>query len=106
MLRSLDVRHIPGVLSSLLSTITITIVSDGIIINTVIVTVSVAVPATVTVAAALVSSAAPYCSGASDRNYHQKTMISDFKLTCLCQKFDFRDGQRQFGCAGSLCVKV
>ncbi len=35
-----------------------------------------------------------------------KTMISDFENACLHQKFDFRNGQKQFGCAGSLCVEV
>ncbi len=33
-------------------------------------------------------------------------MISDFETACLRQKFDFRDGQKRFGCIGSLCVEV
>ncbi len=31
-------------------------------------------------------------------------MILDFETACLSQKFDLRDGQRQFGCAGLLLV--
>ncbi len=47
-----------------------------------------------------------YCSGAANWNHHQKTMISDFETMCLRQKINFRDGQKQFGFAGSLCGEV
>ncbi len=42
-----------------------------------------------------------YLSGAANWNYHHNTMISDFESACLRQKIDFRDGQKQFGCAVS-----
>ena len=57
-------------------------------------------------AAGAAVAAVDYRSGAADWNYHNKTMISDFETACLHQKFDFRDSQKQFGCTGSLCVKV
>jgi hypothetical protein len=41
--------------------------------------------------------AGSYHLGTADRNYHQITMISDFETACLCQKNDFRGGQKQFG---------
>ncbi len=35
-----------------------------------------------------------------------KKMISDFETACLHQKIGFRDGEKQFGSTGSLCIKV